>query len=1387
MFSFLSINMVIISLAVLAVIILLIILFLVRVAAKYGPKSNQTVALASAAPSLIHLDSLKQSFKRAVDLVENHLAERSERYNLPWSLVINCGTVNKELPLLSSGLQSALSSDSSVSASVDGISWNFFDKGLAVQLQSSHLGGSENYANQSSWDDFLGLCRNYRPDRPFDSLIISVPAYMLLDDGQSQTESLIALAKILNKRFWLAQNRFALQFPVYLVVDGCEYIPGFSRFAGALPVPLQRSILGWSNPNELSAPFQSKWIDMGMENIISYLSDACTELSALEDSSKNSAEYFLLPSEINKIRAGLHVFFEEFMRPSVYHEPFMFRGFYLCGDSADSAVFLSKKAGQLPQLEGNTPIINQEVRPAVEPVFLRDLFERKIFAELGLVRSSSKQKLRRSPLSLATTWGAGILAVCWVLSITFAAFRINFVTEDLLNVITQFNIESKEAMRAGIQDSHDPEKSKVRALKVLRTLDTLNAGALWSFALPGSWPVIDNLNLHVQQRIEEGFAQTAMDPVRIGLNSAVSAATGVPLDTATGSLQSSTVCILPKSFFDTNLNKNLKAVNYEEHSEFELMQKFVARSAELQEAINAYTRLSDQKLPPNGEDLRFLVQVLFGVELNGNTNQIAAIFKSTHKDTKAVDIASLQKNISCTYGLIFDSFIDSLLNNNNLLSAEIQYSNLLNDLNSESNSGFDGAQGIRAWESLATHMSEESLLLQAGKGAWIANRAPQLGDNFDRFIKATKSIPLIGAKSVDAGLARFKTSFQEFLTNWDSQNTENAASAVSNLEWSSKEGRWVFSKDRKALKDALSNLLTQPYLKNIESRAIPQLSSNSLVLWDRQKIEQALSYEESKRIFDTETVLTFPAQIRVPLSHFVYGALAAKVIDSAAKAITISTRPSGNNFSQDLNRTQLPKLVSLLNDLEANEAADALTGIILKDGIARLKILDDQFNQANLFVPRDTEFKGWSGGGNPIAIAYELSDIDSLNSYVARQIDYIEGLTKEADLLLPMLTSLQPNNSLVQRWNVLSLSVARKKLKSPTSSLGNLTQFILESGIDLNKTNCGEKLIKVSSSSREFDVFSLRLESLQSGMIKRCMSLRAIDRRSSWDQFVATFNGDISGRSPFKANSPVTNVSSQSLIRSESPAADFDDVIAILASYDKAHKALEDSLNSPALSNSPNKNSSKINLEDIPIAVKKFDEQFLKVRKLLDPLIPAKEGTALGYDLSVEFRVNSADEIEGSKIIEWSLNSGNQKINAQDKIKSLFWQPGDPISLNLRVAKDSPLIPKSDSSQPDLTVNDRLVTYSFNDPWALFSFMLTHVEPDRLNRPDSRTQLLRFEFPMSAQPKNGIPSGGPDTKARVFVRFGLSPVGKKSLLNWPSSFPVKAPEWTSVIEKRTYE
>jgi type VI secretion system protein ImpL len=265
MLSFLSENMVVLTLICLAVVILLVIIFLMKVAIKHGKQGANSATLASTTPT-IQISSLKQSFRRAIELIENNLAERSERYNLSWTLVIN-GVGPDDLPLSASGLQSALSSDSAISASVDGVGWSFYDKGVAVQLQSSQLGDPDNKATQGVWDEFLSLCRSYRPDRPFDSLVFTLPASSLLDTSPENLASLLAMAKGLSRRLWLAQHRFALQFPVYIVVSECEKIPGFARFSSALPSPMRRSILGWSSPFDLSAPFQERWIDQGMDEI----------------------------------------------------------------------------------------------------------------------------------------------------------------------------------------------------------------------------------------------------------------------------------------------------------------------------------------------------------------------------------------------------------------------------------------------------------------------------------------------------------------------------------------------------------------------------------------------------------------------------------------------------------------------------------------------------------------------------------------------------------------------------------------------------------------------------------------------------------------------------------------------------------------------------------------------------------------------------------------------------------------------------------------------------------------------------------------------------------------------------------------------------------------
>ena len=1365
MLNFLSENMVVLTLASLALLIFLVIIFLMRVAVKHGKQSVNGASSASAAPT-IQISSLKQSFRRAVELIESNLAERSERYNLSWTLVIN-GVGPEDLPLSSSGLQSALSSDSAITASVDGVGWGFYDKGVAVQLQSSQLGDPDSKVAQGVWDEFLSLCRSYRPDRPFDAIVFTLPAASLMDASPENMASLLAMAKGLSRRLWLAQHRFALQFPVYIVVSECEKIPGFARFSSALPSPMRRSILGWSSPFELSAPFQERWIDQGMDEISMTLSEACMELSALELPERDCSEYFLLPSEVNKLRSGIRGFMDELMRPSAYHDPFLFRGFYLTGDSSESAVLLG--AHNPPYALAEQDNLYQ-VKNAFQPAFLRDLFEKKIFPEIGLVRSARTQKLRRPAVHTAVRWGTGGFVAVWLVALGLSSLKINYVAGELVGVIEQFNQETKDALRRSRDETFDIEKSKDRALRALRLLDSLNAGALWSLPMPGSWSYVDDLNSKVQMRIADGFAKTAFDPVRISLNSAVAEMTGAPIDSSNGALLTTSNCSLPKSWTERASSTGQRDFEVDDQAEFMLLEQYVRRAEDLQRAVMALTRLTDKTQAANGEDLRLLVKILMGVELNGNTGQIADIFRKSAPSGGMVDLTSLRQAASCTFGLMFDELTSAvLIKKNHLLHVESRYSELIAQVSTETTSSFDGTLGIQAWDELSLQLRDQAAFLQAGKGVWIQRRSPQFGVNFDKLIKVAKGNALLGPDVTDAALKRLNDSFAKFLTEWDSVSNENASSLVGKLEWNEKDDRWTFNADRQALSDALSKMLALPYVKNNSPKKLTESNSPS-VSWDRQRLDQALSYGDIKRNLENELLLKFPVQLKAQATRFLHGALASKVLEATSQAMLSTSRPVQQIALQESDQPRLARLVALLNELGSADAAAALKGIISRDIMTRLKVLDDGFYQANLFLPRDPEFKAWYGVGSPLVQVYEASDAAGLASYVAQQVAYIENATKEAEPLLQILSSLQPNHPLVQKWMGLSGDVARNKLKSPTSSLGGLVQFLLNTGNDLEYANCIERMSKVSTARRNFDMFADRLQSLQSGLLNRCVALKDQERKQNWAQFSTGFNRDLSGRPPFKTPPSMGGgPSSGAMSRLESPPADLDDVAATLTHFDRAQKALNDA--------APSSVGAKLPMA-YPPHIKKFEEQFIRVRQLLAPLFPVEPGSPAGYDLSVDFRVNINDEKEGGRIIDWSISTGNQTLRLKDSGKSLFWEPGMPMVVSLRIAKDSPLKPKADAKQTSMSIEDKSVTYRFTDPWALFSMLASHREVERNARADGRAQLLRFEFPLSVQTDEGKNMGN-ETQARVFIRLGISPVGKKTLLAWPASFPTKAPEWTT--------
>lgn len=326
----------------------------------------------------LRFDTLRSSFRQAVELIEGNIVARSERYSIPWVLVLNEGTGNRALPIEQSGVVSALSSESASAAAAQGIGWHFFDKGIVIAMQGAYLGSPDDEdAHEKPWDEFLGLCQKYRPQRPFDSVVITVPAALLLDSNPDALLELGKLARLSHRRLWLAQNRFAMRFAVYVVVSGCEQIDGFPTFARALPEPMRAGILGWSSPYDLSSTYQERWVDEALDSVVKSVSDTSAELFALDSAAVNNdtARFFLLPSRIETLRAQLQVYVDELMRPSAYHEPFFFRGIYLTGDSSESAQKASANVAlpmetvdQVPEAmpEGVLQLMN-------EPAFLRDL------------------------------------------------------------------------------------------------------------------------------------------------------------------------------------------------------------------------------------------------------------------------------------------------------------------------------------------------------------------------------------------------------------------------------------------------------------------------------------------------------------------------------------------------------------------------------------------------------------------------------------------------------------------------------------------------------------------------------------------------------------------------------------------------------------------------------------------------------------------------------------------------------------------------------------------------------------------------------------------------------------------------------------------------------
>jgi len=597
---------------------------------------------------------------------------------------------------------------------------------------------------------------------------------------------------------------------------------------------------------------------------------------------------------------------------------------------------------------------------------------------------------------------------------------------------------------------------------------------------------------------------------------------------------------------------------------------------------------------------------------------------------------------------------------------------------------------------------------------------------------------LLGPDAAGPLKAMAQSGWAGFQSDWAAALAAAVDDSGRGLAWDG--NAWVFTVERQKLADGVDALLAPAFMTIGSAPELATVPDNMTVRWDKTLLDRAAALFEQRKAFLAGPAAALPATLQAGAGAVADAQLTAAVRTLLAQAMTTSGAELPGPAA-DAARASVAAIRDQLRDLGATVLAGQIDAVLVADAGTRLRRIDALFDAYQPYQVRDLQFSQWDGQKGVLFDAFGVADLAGLNLYLEQQRENVDAMDAQASGVLGVLASATPAGAvpapLVATWQAIHKEVLRSNLKSPLSSRLALENFVRAASTDIALPNCVDKLGPRPQGKAAPDVFAVRLRALQDGLYQRCRILAdAFDQRQ-WQDFATAWNHDLGARAPFAAQSGAV-------------PADHAAVGAILKLYDGTQ--------TPGLL--------------ARAAVRPFDTDLRRLRALLGPLFPDDESEVGALDVAVDFRANSQGEHNAAQIIAWSLTIGTETRRPGDKPVPMRWEPRMPVKLELRVAKNGGMVPQLQKGVSGVYVNGPTVTYLFDDPWALFTFIKANRRLEA-GGDDARGPLLGFAFGLVPAP--GAAPGGQDDDALAFLRLHLSSPGKLTPLAWPAALPAVLP------------
>lgn len=1307
--------------ALLVAAVAVVIVVLLRRARRPKPRSDGRVDVRAEVRS-----SLDSAWRGLVAKMPGPL----EREKLARVLVLGDSGSGKTSLIAAAGLRSPLGSTPKANAPVR---VDLVGSALYIEVAGKVLETHEEEDDEQ--DAFVELCRGLRaanPSRPADVIVLAVACDALQAGGPAGAEEIKKLATSVRLRFAQIEQELSVLPPVYVVVTGSDSVHGFLAFVQALPESLRHSILGWSSPHGPLATSVTDWTGEAMRSIKDDIAEAQEQRFLSDAPIKYPESYYMFGSELATIERPLTSYIDEIFFPAPGGEPFVLRGIYFTGA-------LTEAPPPPPPAQAGAP----EPPPPDRPVaFARELFEKKILPEIGLVRPSARAKASRKRAILALQIAAACAMVIGSILLWIESARLDRHTASLrplLDGVATSLLEAKspEADPTGAQTGH--------SIAFFKGLNGVGTDRLRSVLLPLSWPsAVDD---RVESAVAAAYQRVVLDAYASQLPPRV-----IPLELDT-----------PSRFGpvggDTALEKTPEFLRFEAWlRDLTIFETNVARYDRLIPGIEPETPEADARV----QDVAGIAAYLWGYKIEPGHHAKYyryAISRPAWRTALLIEPhrTPVQERAERLFTALSDRQLD--LHHEGMLRFDVD---AIKQGLAELDAGGADMTPEKLWV-LRDAIGRVEARLSAPALGWITAEGPPASAALERLLEQVRNSRLLGPdlelKLRGLGVSRL------LLLKGDLLSAE-APLCGPILKRTDGIVQPQLSPCILALKGPLDALRGQGFMTITANGTLQNDGDDGRLVWDVEVLKEAAAIPKQLEGFLQEGGLKgADPRIVEPLKGVAARAVRTNVVGRVVKAARREaslpdTRAEVTNFTQA--SVPLRDVLSAFGRLHLDDSRDRLRSLVRAQGARVLGQAYGELSRAGLYAIEGGTFAWWDGEGTPIYRAFGVDDLGQLTEYAAAQRSRAESYAKElaepamAALESPEVGADDKSTPQITSWRRVVTPLKDYEAKKAGNTVSGLERLLLTELPNVTLDNCLSELEK-GSHRRERDYFADRRGDIREKLHARCLQLSADDIRLRYSSVRRSFNRDIAGRFPFaKLKGAGTTAVDD---------APVDAVRRILASATDVRKRYRSALLGRG--------------DPSATAVVRFLDKMEAVRVFLAPVLAQGESNVDGsYDTRVEFRVNQAREVGGHQIAEWALRVSDERLTLGGPKSTVRWRLEDPVKFNLRWAKNSPDIPTPKQDEEERwSVGGRETRTEEQGLWALLRLISRHQVVLREEEGgDAGGHTLMFSVRTIPDPEGGFLDrvGGDSAIVRVYIRLFLVGTEKDKLLKYPD-FPTTAP------------